>query len=53
MKQFLYRIIHCICQQKIQFLNDMMDVLKIYSKKFIKDNIDKNLKQIKFGMNIV
>jgi len=49
---FNYRTIHYICRQKILFLNGMMAVLRIYLKKYINDNINKNLIEIKFGMNI-
>ena len=39
-------------QQKIRFLKNMTDFLKIFFKIFMTNNINQNLKQLKFGMNI-
>ena len=38
--------------QKIQFLKNMMEDLKIFLKKFLIMNLKKNLKKIKLLMNI-
>lgn len=47
-----FRIIHCICQQRILFLRNMMAVLKIFLKKSINKIIRNNSKTRRFGMNI-
>lgn len=58
MKKFFYedvfriRITRYICQQRIQFSNDTMVVLKISSKKSFNDNTNKTLIVTKSGMNI-